>query len=92
MPKKSVDKDSGITRNANDADTSRTVDIPNAEAVQKGELSASQMGDGNIAGTDVQWPPGRIESAGRVLPLPGEVQGDVVERSAGVAVIPTEGS
>ncbi len=81
--------DPGLTPDANDGDTSRDVAFPpNAEAVRRGELSASQMGDGNIEGTDVQWPPGRIEQAGKNVYTTDDVPADVLEKSAGYAVVP----
>ena len=85
--------ETGLTPDANDGDTSRDVAFPpNAEAVRRGELSASQMGDGNIEGTDVQWPPGRVEQAGRNVYAPDDIPAEVIERSAGIAVVPIEES
>lgn len=62
-PRKKVDKDSGIVVNANDADDARSIESANAEKVRNGELSAAQMGDNNIPGTDIQMPPGIVETA-----------------------------
>jgi hypothetical protein len=61
---RTVNQKTGLTTDANDGATDRSQESPNAQAVREGQMSAAQMGDGNIAGTDVQWPPGRIETAG----------------------------
>lgn len=59
-----IEKTTGLTTGADDATGFRVdADVPNADKVRTGKMSAAQMGDGNIAGTDVQWPPGRIENA-----------------------------
>jgi hypothetical protein len=78
--------DPGITTDANDGDTSRDVEIANAADVRNGLLSASQMSDGNIEGTDVQWPPGRVEQAGRSVNI-ADVPVSVIEKSAGIAAV-----
>lgn len=64
-PAKRVDKDTGVTVDANDADESRTVegDPADVEAARKGKLSAARIGGNNVPGSDEIAVPGYIETA-----------------------------
>lgn len=64
--RKTVHKVTGVTENANDADDSRSLESPDAQKVRDGEVSAAQIGGNNIPGTDIQVPPGIIETAASV--------------------------
>lgn len=66
-----VEPETGIVTDANDAVDVRGVESENAAAVREGKLSAAQSGEGNVPGSDVQWPPGRVENT-----IPSTAHGD----------------
>lgn len=51
------------------------IDLKTEPEVEPYQGSAARLGSGNIAGTDVQWPPGRVESAGSPYAQPVPVGG-----------------
>lgn len=62
MPKR-IDKKTGVTTDANDAEGGEDYTSGKAEEVRTGKLSAAQSGDTNIPGTDVIALPGYVETA-----------------------------
>lgn len=59
---KKVDKTTGVTTDANDADDSRGIEHPDAEKVRNGELSATQLSPHAVGNTDIIEPPGYVET------------------------------
>ncbi|MGI8425554.1 MAG: hypothetical protein ACR2M4_02955 [Actinomycetota bacterium] len=58
-----IDKETGLTTDANDADDARSIEHPDAQKVRDGKLSATQLGDHAVGDTDVIEPPGYVETA-----------------------------
>lgn len=66
-------------------------DLPGEPVPYQG--SAARLGTGNIPGTDVQWPPGRVENAGSAYATTVPVGGinapmDAADSTVNVADIP----
>jgi hypothetical protein len=52
-----------------------SIDLKTEPEVEPFQGSAARLGTGNIEGTDVQWPPGRVETAGSPFTQPAPVGG-----------------
>lgn len=61
-PAKKIDKKTGVTIDANDADNSRGADHPDADKVRNGEMSATQLSAHAVGDTDVIDLPGYVET------------------------------